>query len=347
MLLNILETEIGITGIALQWFKSFLSGRTQRVKVKNQYSDSLEVLFGAPQGSVLGPKMFCIYVRGQPKVIVSCGFKAASFADDSNALKKFLLTFQYNVLKNDVNNCMDKIVNWMNSRFMKINPDKTELLLLYPKSLENNVIIKGVVFEKQNQCIRFSDSVKNVGVWLDKNLTYNKHVNQIVAHCFKLLRDIGRIRNVLSPKHIEMLVHAIVSSRIDYCNSLFFNMTKDNINKLQKVQNAAARLITGRRKMESVSDVLHNLHWLPIESRIMFKIILLVHKCVWGKCPNNLKIKYKSHNYPTSGNTTLFIEIWSAYICLFWTKIVECAPSSHPNRRKHRLFQKDDQDETF
>ena len=105
---------------------------------------------------------------------------------------------------------------------------KTELLLFYPKSLENKVVIKGVIFEEQNQCIRFSDAVKNVGVWLDKNLTLNKHVNQIVSHCYKLLRDIRRIRNVLSSKHTEILVHAVVSRRLDYCNSLLFNMTKNN-----------------------------------------------------------------------------------------------------------------------
>ena len=301
-LLGILENEIGVTGQALKWFRSFLKGRFQRVKIGNSYSDFLEVLFGVQQGSVLGPRLFNIYVRPQSKVISKCLFKASAFADDSNALKTFALTFQYNVLNNDVNKCMNDVVSWMNSYFMKINPDKTELLLLYPKSLEKQVIVKGTIFEQQNRCIRFSNYVKNVGVFLDKNLTLDKHINYIVSHCYKLLKDIGRIRNILTPKHCEMLVHAVISSRLDYCNSLFVNMHKSNVTKLQKVQNAAARLVSRKRRCESVTSTLKELHWLPVESRIVFKVVLIVHKCVWNKCSKNLqeKIRYKQFNCRTS-----------------------------------------------
>ena len=233
-------------------------------------------------------------MRSQPKVFRKCGFKTSSFADDSNGMKTFSITFQYNILKNDVAECIDNIVYWMNTHFLKINPDKTELILLHPKSLQKEVIIGGTIIEQQ--CVRFSDEVKNVGVWLDKNLKMDKHVNHIVSHCYKLLKDIGRIRNVLSKKHTEMLVHAVISSRLDYCNSLFYNMSKSNLYKLQKVQNAAARLIVRKNKRHSVTNIMKELHWLKIESRIIFKILLLVYKCVLGKCSNNLKIKYKSHN---------------------------------------------------
>ena len=293
-LLNILSEEIGVRGLALKWFRSFLTGRTQRVKINNNYSSILEVLFGVPQGSVIGPKLFNINVRGLPNVFQKLTFKAASFADDSNGMKTFSLTFQYEILKNEVVNCMEEVVNWMNIHFMKINPDKTEILLLYPKSLQNKVIIKGTIFREQ--CIRFSNEVKNVGVWLDKHLNLDKHVNHIVSHCYKLLKDIGRIRNILSKKHTETLVHAVISSRLDYCNSLYFNMSKSNLYKLQKVQNAAARLVMQKNKRQSTSGMLKGLHWLQVESRIIFKILLIVFKCVIGNCSNNLRIKYKMHN---------------------------------------------------
>ena len=131
---------------------------------------------------------------------------------------------------------------------------------------------------------------------LDCHFNLNKHVNLIVANCYRLLRNIGRIRNVISTSHTEVLVHAVISSRLDYCNSLFINISKSNLNKLQKVQNAAARLVVRTRKRESISGVLRKLHWLRVESRIVFKILLLVHKVVTGKCSANLTIKYKSHS---------------------------------------------------
>ena len=157
---------------------------------------------------------------------------------------------------------------------MKINPDKTEILLLCPASLNKEVVIKGVIFEEQ--CIRFSNEVKNVGVWLDKNLTMDKHINQTVSHCYKILKDIGRIRKCLQQTHIERLIHAMISSRIDQNNSLYINISKENMYKLQKLQNAAAKLILGRRKRDSATEALKTLHWLNVDARITFKILLLV-----------------------------------------------------------------------
>ena len=187
---------------------------------------------------------------------------------------------------------MQKIIEWSNEQFMKINPDKTEILLLRPSSLNHEVVIKGVLVG--DQCIRFSQYVKNVGVWLDENLDMNKHINSVVSHCHKILRDIGRIKSYLQRSHLEQIVHAVISHRLDYCNSLFVNLTKDSLFKLQKVQNTAARLIPGKRRRDSAKEALRELHWLNISTRITFKILLLVHKVVRGKC--SLSLTYKAFN---------------------------------------------------
>ena len=92
------------------------------------------------------------------------------------------------------------------------------------------------------------------------------------------------------------MVHAVTSNRLDYCNSLFVNISQENLFKLQKVQNAAAKLILGRRRRDSASSALYQLHWLNIDARIVFKILLLVHKVLRGKCSNNLTLRYKGHN---------------------------------------------------
>ena len=100
----------------------------------------------------------------------------------------------------------------------------------------------------------------------------------------------------MTKKHTEMLVHAGAASRLDYCNSLFFNMSKENMYKLQKVQNAAARLVYRKKKSESVTHILNELHWLPVESRIIFKLILIVFKVIHGLCSKNLSVTYKGYN---------------------------------------------------
>ncbi len=292
--LKIMNEEIGVGGTVLKWFRSFLSGRTQRVKIENVYSDSLRVPCGAPQGSVLGPRVYNINTRSQPMVFKHCMFTSSSFADDSNGRKQFALTFQFHVINNDLSDCLRHIIDWNNAHFMKINPDKTEIMLLRPSSLNKDVIINGFIFE--GQCIRFSSEVKNVGVWIDKNLIMDKHINYIASHCYKILKDIGRIKKHLQKSHLERLVHAVIASRLDYCNSLFVNISKDNIYKLQKVQNAAAKIILGWRRRDSASSALKELHWLNVDARITFKILLLVFKVLKGKCSKNLELKYKGFN---------------------------------------------------
>ena len=113
---------------------------------------------------------------------------------------------------------MQKIIQWSNEQFMKISPDKTEILLLHPTCLNHEIVIKGVLIDEQ--CIRFSNIVKNVGVWIDENLNMNKHINSVVSHCHKILRDIGKIKTYLQRSHMEQIVLAVAGMRLNYCNSL-------------------------------------------------------------------------------------------------------------------------------
>ena len=93
-----------------------------------------------------------------------------------------------------------------------------------------------------------------------------------------------------------ILVHAVISSRLDYCNILFMNICKGNLFKLQKLQNAAARLVLGKGKRYSATSALKKLHWLKVEARITFKVLLIVYKVLNGLCSNNLELQYKKFN---------------------------------------------------
>ena len=133
-LLNILHDEIGIEGIALKWFKSFLHGRSQSVKIGNSYSDERELKYGVPQGSISGPDLFNIYMRSfymnfDPRKIKTNVF---GFADDHQLYKKFLPILQITALGNDINNCFSLISKWMNEYFLCLNPSKTKFLIVAP-----------------------------------------------------------------------------------------------------------------------------------------------------------------------------------------------------------------------
>ena len=283
LLLNVLEYEIGVTGVALDWFESFLKGRNQMVLIENNLSDVLKVDFGVPQGSVLGPILFNIYIRSLFSTIENCGFKTSGYADDNNARLSFGIHFQHQVITEELPDLMRQIINWTNQYFLKINPDKTEIILFQPSTIKDTNLIKGSFLD--GNCVRFSHSVKNLGFNLDSFLNMEGHVDATVSYCYKLISDVGRNRKLLSEADTVSLMHAIVSSRIDYCNSILYGINKNVMCKLQKVQNAAARLISKRKAWQSVRDVLIKLHWLRVEERIIFKILTLTFKCFHNSAP--------------------------------------------------------------
>ena len=116
-----------------------------------------------------------------------------------------------------------------------------------------------------------------------------RHVNSICKSSFFHLRNIAKIRKYICLKTTESLVHAFISSKLDNCNSLLFGLPNKLLNKLQSVQNAAARIISRSHKQEHITPFLVNLHWLPIESRIKYKILLLTFKALHGLSPIYIK----------------------------------------------------------
>ncbi|KAI5615513.1 hypothetical protein C0J50_0194, partial [Silurus asotus] len=131
-------------------------------------------------------------------------------------------------------------------------------------------------------------AVKDLGVIIDPSLSFESHVNNITRIAFFHLRNIAKIRNMMLLQDAEKLVHAFVISRLDYCNALLSGCAGKCINKLQLVQNAAARVLTRSRKYDHITPVLISLHWLPIKSCIDYKILLLRYKAHSGLVPQYL-----------------------------------------------------------
>ncbi len=126
---------------------------------------------------------------------------------------------------------------------------------------------------------------KNTGVILDSNLSFEKHISNVTKTAFFHLRNIAKLRNMLSVSDAEKLVHAFMTSRLDYCNALLGGCPASSINKLQVVQNAATRVLTRSIKYDNFTTILQSLYWLPIKFRISYKIVLLAYKALNGLAP--------------------------------------------------------------
>ena len=120
---------------------------------------------------------------------------------------------------------------------------------------------------------------------LDSQLTIADHIAALSRSCFFYIRHLRAIRQSLTPDAMKTLLYTFVSSRIDYCNSILTGVSRQLLQRLQSVQNAAARLLTGARRCEHVTPILRQLHWLPVRQRIIFKMALLVYKCRHGMAP--------------------------------------------------------------
>ena len=123
-----------------------------------------------------------------------------------------------------------------------------------------------------------ADSVKNLGVWFDSDFSLSKHVQNVCKSCFVKLCDFRHVRRFLTHVVSVLVANALVSSRLDYCNSLFRSLSKFNLRKLQCIQNSAARIVSNTSRYTSITPVLKKLHWLPVEQRTVFKTATLVYK---------------------------------------------------------------------
>ena len=155
-----------------------------------------------------------------------------------------------------------------------------------------------------------ASEVKNLGCWFDSKLDMVTHINKIWSTSFLHLHNIRCIRKFLSVESTKLLVHALVINRIDYFNSLLYGLPQTQLVKLQRVQNAAARLICKVSRFDHITPVLFSLHWLPVNYRITFKVLLVTYKAIHGIAPvyiqDLIKIREKSV-YSLRSNSELLL----------------------------------------
>ena len=295
ILLLRLESSFGISGTALAWLRSFLSGRTQRVVFNGGQSLLNTVTTGVPQASV-GPLLFLLYTADIPLIAGQFGLGVHCYADDGQ-LYIFDRAGHFDRLVSKVTICISEIDEWMSSNRLKLNTDKTQFIWLGTRQQLQKIGIDHIQLGSNN--VKFQTSVGNLGVTLDSHLSMKAHVLRTCRTCYYQLRQLRSVRRSLSFTACTSLVHAFITSRLDYCNSLLAGISVGLMNQLQSVIRVAARLVMRKRKFDPISnDIRDRLHWLPVKSRIDFKLGLLVYKCLHGEAPSYLAemLEHKSDN---------------------------------------------------
>lgn len=299
LLLRILKNEIGLRGKTLLWFESFLKGRSQRVRLGDTTSEFILIKFGVPQGSVLGPVLFNIYIRSIYKFIQALKFDVHGYADDHQLIKVFTPATQGVVLTNDLNHCFMATKKWMTQYFLKMNDLKTQVIIFGSSKILSQIQIGGVNLDT-GASIRFVKTVKNLGIHMDQALTMESQVSELKIKCFLTLRNICKIRFLLSTAQLKEVVNSLVVSCLDYCNGLYFGTSERVLKQLQLIQNACAKAVTGKYKYDHLDGDLDDLHWLNIKKRVIFKVGLLAYKAIHGLAPGYLQDMFK---YTYHGNS--------------------------------------------
>ena len=247
---------LGFTDTVLSWIQSYLSSRSFTVDINGIKSPPSKLLYGVPQGSVLGPLLFIPYATPLSSIISQSSVNPKLYADDTQLFQSFSVdTFSENILL--LQNTISNLSSWMASNFLSLDPAKTEFLLLgLPAQLEFTI--------SSNTTIQPVSSARNLGIIFDSNLSCSDHISYISKSCFSHIRDLRRISNTLDHKTACTIATSLVHSKLDYCNSLCLNIINQQLNRIQLVLNSAARAVTKTPKFHHITPHLKSLHWLKI-----------------------------------------------------------------------------------
>uniref|UniRef100_A0A669AWP7 Reverse transcriptase domain-containing protein n=1 Tax=Oreochromis niloticus TaxID=8128 RepID=A0A669AWP7_ORENI len=316
ILLNRLKVLAGVSASALDWFSSYLSDRTFSVRTDRFTSDTAALTCGVPQGSVLGPLLFSFYMLPLAGIIQSFSDLSYHFYADDIQLHMSFKPHQLDRLSTLVQ-CLTQVSDWLSSNYLVLNTNKTETMIIAPPELHSRISQVLASF-----CPSVKSNIRNLGVIFDSSLDLDSHVKSLSRSCFYHLRNISKLRHMVSSAELQKLIHAFVSSRLDYCNSLFTSLDKSSLSRLQAIQNAAARLLTCSTKRVHITPILYSLHWLPIEFRIRFKILVLTYRALNG--PRlSIQASYKIHCCSSSPLTD--------------SKSLSCSPYTTEDKRGQSL----------
>ena len=218
-------------------------------------------------------------------LIASLGLEADGYADDTQVRCSGPAHQQSDLVRRLAAGIV-RIREWFADNRLRLNEDKTQVIWLGTQQQLNNFAVSDL--DLPSAKVPVSSAVKNLGVTFDRCMTMADHVASLSRTCFFQLRQLRTVRSSLSLDAAKTLTQAFICSRQDYCNNIHTRISKQLLQRLQCVQNAAARFVTGERKFDHITPVLSELHWLPVQKRILFKVGVVFYKWLHTKAPSYL-----------------------------------------------------------
>ena len=224
----------GVRGVPLLFIKDFLSNRSQKVKINNSFSSSKPITTGVPQGSILGPLCFLIYVNDLPNFSTNC--QSILYADDTT------LCFRGNTLSDLIVLCNRELENfcaWANANKININFDKTLATVVTNNRIDSNLLQLSV----NNLDIKFETSCKFLGLYFDSDLKFRSHISYISGKLSKSIGILFRIKDYLPTEGLISIYYSIIYPYLIYCNLVWGNTYETILNHIFILQKRALRLI--------------------------------------------------------------------------------------------------------
>lgn len=309
-------------------------GRSQKVFLNGNISESVEINTGVPQGSILGPILFTIYTcHILDKSLQHCHYHL--YADDTQLYVSFHsddLDTTLNNIQSDLNN----LIKICNKHSLHINPIKSNVMLFGGKA-ERALVVDKIKLYLDNNLLLLKDEVKSLGVVLDASLRFKTHINICIGRAYSSLKLIYSSRQFLNKTVKTMLCDLLVLSQFNYADALYTHCidSKDS-KRIQLVQNNCLRLIHGIRKYEHISHKLKETGWLNMYSRRKLHTAVLYYKIIANKLPKYLtrKITYRTdvHNLNLRHRglltiphhrTSLFERCFTYNICIIYNNFPE------------------------
>ena len=275
----------GFDDSCMQLFKSYLSNRTQSVYLRGVNSFKTCTRRGVPQGSILGPVLFSLYINDLPLVIPHA--KCNLFADDTS-----LHHASFNI--DDINHClnasMTSIDNWCNANDMIIHPEKNESMLVCTRQKRQRMKEKRLNIKYKDSIIRQVSEHRLLGVIIDHNLNWQEHVSFLIKHVSSTVFQMSQIKNFLNEHSRRLFYFSFIQSRLNYCSIIWGNCPSSTLKPLVSLQKRSVKMISKIKSSDrSMTKIFKEHNILPLSSLIKYNTLVLMHKVVHQVCPQYIR----------------------------------------------------------